>query len=73
MKKKLMILAMPIVSSLSMSLMQELQDMDDRKIGHCSLCHRWTWDEKEVGVSCGMTQPSGLECEGLFIADTTIS
>lgn len=32
----------------------------------CSICARCTWDVEEFGHVCGMTQPDGTSCPGLF-------
>ena len=73
MKKPLMFMALPILTTLDMSfdvnLMQDLQDMDDSKVGQCSKCERWTWDENELGILCGMPQPDLSVCDGRFVKE----
>lgn len=35
--------------------------------GRCSKCHRCTWSKEELGQRCGMTQPNGSKCTGVFV------
>lgn len=44
-----------------------LNDIDRPEVGRCSKCRRCTWDEKEIGSRCGVTQPNGQKCTGVFI------
>ena len=41
-------------------------DDADREKGRCKKCHRCTWDNGDIGKPCGMTQPSGSKCAGIF-------
>ncbi len=35
-------------------------------LAECDTCHRKTWDAEELGNVCGMTQPDGFKCGGVF-------
>jgi hypothetical protein len=36
------------------------------EVGRCSECHRCTWARSDLGTPCGMTQPDGSRCLGVF-------
>lgn len=48
------------------SLPYHLRD-DVPPLGYCSWCHRKTWSELD-DIPCGMTQPDGRKCPGVFVA-----
>ncbi len=48
------------------ALRGEVGDDGAREKGRCSKCHRGTWDYGDIGNACGMTQPNGSKCAGIF-------
>lgn len=41
-------------------------DLNAGPVSLCTACGRSTWDETLVGQVCGMPQPSGATCDGIF-------
>jgi hypothetical protein len=53
----------------------DAMDFDDPALAHlrddapyvvCSACGRKSWGGDAAGSRCGMTQPSGASCDGVF-------
>jgi len=42
-------------------------DIDEKEKGRCSKCFRCTWEKEDLNKNCGMIQPSGYRCEGVFL------
>lgn len=42
-------------------------------VGYCTGCHRACWEHTELGSICGMTQPGGARCTGLFAPESASS
>lgn len=37
-----------------------------REVGRCSVCERCIWNKSELNKKCGMIQPDGTNCIGVF-------
>lgn len=42
-------------------------DLNNPPLSTCSVCGRSTWSASEAGQTCGMPQPSGVTCSGVFL------
>lgn len=55
---------MPIADFLALPENAHLRD--DAPFVVCSACGRKSWGGSPAGSTCGMTQPSGASCSGIF-------
>lgn len=53
-------------STTAQVLSSPIVDADEGPVAECSLCGHKTWAKIETGAACGMTQPNGEPCRGLF-------